>query len=43
MADVDRWICTLMAPDQRTFPLRELIAHHGWPDVDLHALEMDEL
>jgi hypothetical protein len=43
MADVDRWLCTLMAPDHRTFELRELIAHHAWPDVDVHSIEMDEL
>ncbi len=43
MADVDRWLCTLLDPAGRTFGLRDLIAHHGWPDVDLHALEIDEL
>jgi hypothetical protein len=42
MADVDRWLCSLMDPAGRTFELRELIARHGWPDVDLHQLEMDE-
>lgn len=43
MADVDRWLCTLMDPEHRTFELRELIARHGWPDVDLYALEMEEI
>jgi len=46
MTEVDRWLCTLMDPDHRTFRLRDLIAHHGWPDVDLRTLEsmeMDEL
>lgn len=38
MGDVDRWLCTLMDPDRRTFGLRELIVHHGWPDVDDRAL-----
>ena len=39
MGDVDRWLCTLMDPDLRTFELRDLIAHHGWPDVDLEELD----
>jgi hypothetical protein len=39
MADVDRWLCTLMDPEHRTFELRDLIAHHGWPDIDLEQLE----
>lgn len=43
MVDVDRWLCTLMDPAQRTFELKELIARHGWPDVDLREIEMDEL
>jgi len=46
MTEVDRRLCTLMDPDHRTFRLRDLIAHHGWPDVDLRTLEsmeMDEL
>lgn len=46
MLDVDRWLCTLMDPDRRTFSIRELIAHHGWPDVDLRflvSMEADEL
>jgi hypothetical protein len=43
MVDVDRWLCTLMDPAQRTFALQELIAHHGWPDVDLDQIEMNEL
>ena len=43
MADVDHWLCTLMDPAHRTFTVRDLIAHHGWPDVDLHELEMEEL
>jgi hypothetical protein len=43
MADVDRWLCTLLDPEQREFELRELIARHGWPDVDLDRLEQDEL
>ncbi len=42
-ADVDRWLCGLIDPDGRSFTLRELIAHHGWPDVDVHELERDEL
>jgi hypothetical protein len=42
VADVDRWLRLLLDPDGRTFALSELIAHHGWPDVDLHELEMDE-
>jgi hypothetical protein len=46
MVDVDRWLCMLMDPDRRTFGLRDLMVHHGWPDVDLRSLEsmeMDEL
>jgi len=43
MTDVDRWLCTLMDPEARTIELRELVARHGWPDVDLEALEQDEL
>jgi hypothetical protein len=43
MSDVDRWLCTLLDPTDRTFELRELIARHGWPDVDLRQLELDEL
>jgi len=43
VADVERWLCTLMDPVGRTFELRELIARHGWPDVDLQQLELDEL
>lgn len=43
MVEVDRWLCTLMDPAKRSFELRELIARHGWPDVDLHQLEFDEL
>lgn len=42
MVDVDRWLCLLMDPAERTFELKELIARHGWPDVDLHSIEMDE-
>ena len=41
MVDVDRWLCTLMDPAQRTFGLKELIARYGWPDVDLRALERE--
>src|SRR5262249_39548916 len=33
MVDVDRWLCPLMDPAQRTFELKELIARYGWPDV----------
>jgi hypothetical protein len=32
-----------MDPAGRTFELRELISRHGWPDVDLRQLELDEL
>jgi hypothetical protein len=45
MVDVDRWLCTLMDPDRRMFGLRDLIVHHGWPDVDdrtLVEMEMGE-
>ena len=42
MADVDRWLCTLMDPEQRTFELRDLVARHGWPDVNLEALVTEE-
>ena len=42
MATIDRWLCRLMDPDDRTFELRHLIAHHGWPDVDLKELELEE-
>jgi hypothetical protein len=40
--DIDRWICTLIDPEGRSFPLRELIVSHGWPDVDLRTIELDE-
>lgn len=43
MADVDRWLCALMDPEGRTFELRELVARHGWPDVNLEALEIEEI
>ena len=43
MADVDRWLCALLDPAHRTFELRNLIAHHGWPDVDLQELENGEI
>jgi hypothetical protein len=43
MADIDRWLITLLDPEQRTFELRDLVARHGWPDVSLEALEMDEI
>jgi hypothetical protein len=43
MIDINRWLCLLMDPAQRTFELKELIASHGWPDVNLHSIEMDEL
>jgi hypothetical protein len=26
-----------------TFELRDLSAHHAWPDVDVRSIEMDEL
>jgi len=42
MSDIDRWLGSLMDPDGRTFELRELIAQHGWPDVDLYLLERSE-
>ncbi|WP_437990237.1 hypothetical protein [Sorangium sp. So ce145] len=42
LGDVDRWLCALMDPQDRTFELRELIARYGWPDVDLADLEADE-
>jgi hypothetical protein len=43
MADVDRYLSTLLDPDHRTFERRALIAQHGWPDVDLNELEDHEL
>jgi hypothetical protein len=43
MADIDRWLCTLMDPEQRTFALQTLISRYGWPDVDIRTIEMDEL
>jgi hypothetical protein len=42
MTDVDRWLCVLLDPEERSFELRELVARHGWPDVDLRQLEIDE-
>jgi hypothetical protein len=42
LIDIDRWLCLLMDPAQRTFELKELIASHGWPDVDLRVIERDE-
>jgi hypothetical protein len=42
MADIDRWLCMLMDPEQRTFELRDLVTRYGWPDVNLAALEIDE-
>jgi hypothetical protein len=41
--DVERWLCALMAPTDQRFTLRELIAHHAWPDVDLYSIERDEM
>ena len=41
MTDIDRWLCTLMDPADRAFALSELLANHGWPDVDLFQLERD--
>lgn len=43
MTDVDRWLCALLDPAARTFPMRELIASYGWPDVDLSEIEQDEI
>lgn len=43
MTDVDRWLCALLDPAGRTFPLRELIATYGWPYVDLRKMEEDEI
>jgi hypothetical protein len=43
MGDIDRWLCTLLDPEHRTFELRSLIAQHGWPDVDLQELENEEI
>lgn len=43
MTDVDRWLRTLIDPEARTFEQRDLVARFGWPDVDLHELEMDSL
>ena len=42
MATIDGWLCRLIDPDDRAFELRDLIAHHGWPDVDLKELEREE-
>jgi hypothetical protein len=42
VADVDRWLCGLLDPDARSFTERALIAEHGWPDVDLRRLMIDE-
>lgn len=42
VVDIDRWLCTLMDPEQRTFELRSLVAQHGWPDVDLKELKQEE-
>ncbi len=42
MVDVERWICALLDPRERTFELRTLIAQHGWPDVDVIDLEREE-
>ena len=42
MKDIDDWICRLLDADGRTFELRA-VARHGWPEVDLRSLEMDEL
>ena len=42
MSDVDRWLCTLMDPNGKSFLERELIENYGWADVDILQLEMDE-
>ncbi|HWO25361.1 MAG TPA: hypothetical protein VNO30_41760 [Kofleriaceae bacterium] len=43
MMNVDRWLCKLLDPELRTFELRSLIAHHGWPDASLQELENAEI
>jgi hypothetical protein len=42
MIDIDRWICTLIDPGDRVFPVSELIAEHGWPDVDLDGIGLED-
>jgi hypothetical protein len=35
-------VCAADSRGHLTFELRGLIAHHGWPDVDLQELENKE-
>jgi hypothetical protein len=42
MTKVDRWLCTLLDPDGRSFEERELTAKDGWPPIDVLKYEWGE-
>jgi hypothetical protein len=41
LAAIDALLVALLDPDARSFPRRDLIARHGWTDVDLAQLDSD--